>query len=149
MVRHGGSSAGSYLANPTSPIPSHCASIVVTSTVRVNPILTCRFVLWHSRRFVWNLVRDFLLTKCRFFLHIIALTSYSRVLIFTLHSSSQELSSFSYTMLFFLHHDVVFPLSVPRAQCFLRQMMALAFLRWKRLCRLHPIGFTFCKICQI
>ena len=27
---------GSYLADPTSPIPSHCASIVVTSTLRVN-----------------------------------------------------------------------------------------------------------------
>ena len=36
MVGHGGSSAVSYLADPTSPIPSHCASIVVTSTVRVN-----------------------------------------------------------------------------------------------------------------
>ena len=35
MVEHGGSSAGSYLTDPTSPIPSHCASIVVTSTVRV------------------------------------------------------------------------------------------------------------------
>ena len=35
MVGHGGSSAGSYLADPTSPIPSHCASIVVNSTVRV------------------------------------------------------------------------------------------------------------------
>ena len=35
MVGHEGSSAGSYLADPTSPIPSHCASIVVTSTVRV------------------------------------------------------------------------------------------------------------------
>ena len=35
MVGHGGSSAGSCLADPTSPIPSHCASIVVTSTVRV------------------------------------------------------------------------------------------------------------------
>ena len=35
MVGHGGSSAGSYLADPTSPIPAHCASIVVTSTVRV------------------------------------------------------------------------------------------------------------------
>ena len=35
MVRHGGSSASSYLADPTSPIPSHCASTVVTSTVRV------------------------------------------------------------------------------------------------------------------
>ena len=36
MVGHGGSSAGSYLADPTSPIPSHCASIVVTSTLRFN-----------------------------------------------------------------------------------------------------------------
>ena len=35
MVGHGGSSASSYLANPTSPIPSHCASIVATSTLRV------------------------------------------------------------------------------------------------------------------
>ena len=35
MVRHGGSSAGSYLADPTSPIPAHCASIAVTGTVRV------------------------------------------------------------------------------------------------------------------
>ena len=35
MVGQGGSSAGLYLADPTSPIPSHCASIVVTSTVRV------------------------------------------------------------------------------------------------------------------
>ena len=33
---HGGSSAGSYLADPTSPIPSHCASIVATITLRVN-----------------------------------------------------------------------------------------------------------------
>ena len=36
MVGHGGSSAGSYLADPTSPIPSQCASIVATSTLRVN-----------------------------------------------------------------------------------------------------------------
>ena len=35
MVGHGESSAGSYLADPTSPIPSHCASIVTTSTLRV------------------------------------------------------------------------------------------------------------------
>ena len=35
MVGHGGSSAGSYLADPTSPIPSYCASIVATSTLRV------------------------------------------------------------------------------------------------------------------
>ena len=38
MVGHGGSSAGSHLADPTSPIPSHCASIVVTSTLRVNQV---------------------------------------------------------------------------------------------------------------
>ena len=36
MVGHGGSSAGSYLADPTSPILSHCASIVATSSLRVN-----------------------------------------------------------------------------------------------------------------
>ena len=36
MVGHGGSSASSYLTDPTSPIPSHCASIVVTSTLRIN-----------------------------------------------------------------------------------------------------------------
>ena len=41
MVGHGGSSAGSYLADPTSPIPSHCASIVATSTARVNMIGLC------------------------------------------------------------------------------------------------------------
>ena len=40
MVGHGGSSAGSYLADLTSPIPSHCASIVVTSTLRVKLVLT-------------------------------------------------------------------------------------------------------------
>ena len=44
MVAHGGSSAGSYLADRTSPIPSHCESIVVTSTVRVkNDILDLDF----------------------------------------------------------------------------------------------------------
>ena len=38
MVGHGGSSAGSYLADPTSPIPYHCASIVTTSTLRVKRV---------------------------------------------------------------------------------------------------------------
>ena len=42
MVGHGGSSAGSYLADTTSPIPSHCASIVATSTIRVNMNLKLR-----------------------------------------------------------------------------------------------------------
>ena len=46
MLGHGGSSAGSYLADPTSPIPLHCAAIIlfqcrsasiaVTGTLRVN-----------------------------------------------------------------------------------------------------------------
>ena len=45
MVGHGGSSAGSYLADPTSPIPSHCASIVATSTVRVNKCNTIKLPL--------------------------------------------------------------------------------------------------------
>ena len=40
MVGHGGSSAGSYLADSTSPIPSHCASIVAASTLRVKPYLS-------------------------------------------------------------------------------------------------------------
>ena len=35
MVGHGGSRSSSYLTDPTSPIPSHCALIVVTSTLRV------------------------------------------------------------------------------------------------------------------
>ena len=46
MVVHGGSSAGSYLADPTSPIPSHCASIVATSTLKVNCLqLACVVVI--------------------------------------------------------------------------------------------------------
>ena len=39
MVGHGGSSSGSYLADPTSPIPSHCSSIATTSTLRVNVLI--------------------------------------------------------------------------------------------------------------
>ena len=50
MVGHGGSSAGSYLADPTSPIPSHCASIVVPSTVRVNVSARARSELTTSIR---------------------------------------------------------------------------------------------------
>ena len=38
MVGHEGGSAGSYLADPTSPIPSHCASIVMASTLRVKHV---------------------------------------------------------------------------------------------------------------
>ena len=67
MVGHGGSSVGSYLADPTSPIPSHCASIVMTSTVRAklklckqnrsNPHSLCHFTLIHSCMLcVWSAV---------------------------------------------------------------------------------------------
>ena len=47
MVGHEGSSTGSYLANNTSPIPSHCASIVATSTltVNLNPVPNCNELL--------------------------------------------------------------------------------------------------------
>ena len=48
MVGHGGSSAGSYLADPTSPIPSHCASIVVTSTIRVKTLYDKNVHLLHQ-----------------------------------------------------------------------------------------------------
>ena len=49
MVGHGGSSADSYLADPTSPIPSHCASIVATSTFRVNllAVIGCAQITSH------------------------------------------------------------------------------------------------------
>ena len=41
MVGHGGSSAGSYLADPTFPIPSHFASVVTNSTLRVKILCPC------------------------------------------------------------------------------------------------------------
>ena len=55
MVGHGGSSAGSYLADPTSPIPSHCASIVATSTVRVNIEIQPEFMgAFQFRVYIWS-----------------------------------------------------------------------------------------------
>ena len=39
MVGDGGSSAGSYLATPTSPIPSHCAVITLLESVSVHQLL--------------------------------------------------------------------------------------------------------------
>ena len=39
MVGHGGSSAASYLADPTSPIPSHCAVIILFKSVPVYQLL--------------------------------------------------------------------------------------------------------------
>ena len=52
MVGHGGSSAGSYLADPTSLIPSHCASIVVTSTLRVKRNMLLDLSLFHLAQLV-------------------------------------------------------------------------------------------------
>ena len=40
MVGHGVSSAGSYLADPTSPIPSHCAVIILVKGVPVHSVVT-------------------------------------------------------------------------------------------------------------
>ena len=36
MVGYGGSSAGSYLTDPTSPMPSHCAVIIQFKIVSVH-----------------------------------------------------------------------------------------------------------------
>ena len=55
MVGHGGSSAGSYLTDPISPIPSHCASIVVTSTVRVK---AARKAIWTFKPFKKHLLEN-------------------------------------------------------------------------------------------
>ena len=38
MVGHEGSSAGSYLADPTSPIPSHCAVIILSKSIAVHQL---------------------------------------------------------------------------------------------------------------
>ena len=48
MLGHGGSSAGSYLADPTSPIPSHCAVIILFQSVPVHQL--SRLALQELRR---------------------------------------------------------------------------------------------------
>ena len=53
MVEHGGSSAGSYLTDPTSPIPSHCASTVATSTLRVKLTLERGYSARHTEMSGW------------------------------------------------------------------------------------------------
>ena len=70
MVGHGGSSAGSYLADPTSPIPSHCASIAVTSrvntahrniyksSVKIIPVMIVLFCDQNTHRSQWNPILD-------------------------------------------------------------------------------------------
>ena len=56
MAGHEGSSVSSYLVDPTSSIPSHCASIVVTSTLRVNfrKQLTFRYIDCKVKGTWWN-----------------------------------------------------------------------------------------------
>ena len=51
MVGDGGSSAGSYLADPTSPIPSHCAVIILFKSVQC---INCRD--WHRKSFNYSFV---------------------------------------------------------------------------------------------
>ena len=55
MVGHGGSSAGSYLANPTSPIPSHCAVIILFKSVPVHLLswLALYELMWCIMMFMW------------------------------------------------------------------------------------------------
>ena len=47
MVRHGGSSAGSYLVDPTFPIPSHCAESILLRSVPAHqlPSLVLEFIM--------------------------------------------------------------------------------------------------------
>ena len=46
MVGHGGSSAGSYVADPTSPIPSHCASIAATNIYKLILAMDFIYMYW-------------------------------------------------------------------------------------------------------
>ena len=73
MVGHRGCSAGSYLADPASPIPSHCASIVVTSTLRVMRFFFCTLSFKYIRQNTRTenmrvIVAQVILTCCLFWL---------------------------------------------------------------------------------
>ena len=63
----GGSSAGSYLADPTSPIPSHCASIVATSTVRVKTLM-----VWHGGSSAGSYIAEPASLRMIYFVHLSA-----------------------------------------------------------------------------
>ena len=82
MVGHGGSSAGSYLADPTSPIPSHCASLVATSTLRVTPLELIRSVDVYSYLFICQYSRKL----------------YVRILISHMSEFSCQMAAFSSVM---------------------------------------------------
>ena len=49
MLGHGGSSAGSYLADPTSPIPLHCAVIILVQSVPVHQLSRLKCVSTRPR----------------------------------------------------------------------------------------------------
>ena len=68
MIGHGGSSASSYLADPTSPIPSHCASIDATNTVRVNISYIMHKVSQKLLRFMYKCISKPGLGQIRWFL---------------------------------------------------------------------------------
>ena len=77
MVGHGGSSEGLYLADPTSPILSHCASIVATSTVRVK--LITENMQMSTNMYIGQLLNDSWLVLIDFIIRIQRLTSYDPV----------------------------------------------------------------------
>ena len=66
----GGSTADSYLADPTSPIPSHCASIVATSTLRVmNEWMGCTTLYFlQCIMFTWQIIQTRLYFRTQFWL---------------------------------------------------------------------------------
>ena len=64
MVGHGGSSAGSYLADPTSPIPSHCASIVATALTELMRCCETTIVMFLQKLYaVCDLALHLVMTK--------------------------------------------------------------------------------------
>ena len=52
MLGHGGRSAGSYLADPTSPIPSHCAVIILFQSVAVHQLSW--LALWELKNIYYS-----------------------------------------------------------------------------------------------
>ena len=61
MVGHGGSSASSYLADPTSPIPSHCAVMRLGRFRTLTPILQVIILCVHVTGWFYG---ELLLVNC-------------------------------------------------------------------------------------
>ena len=67
MVRHGGSSASLYLAGLTSPIPSHCAVIILFKSVPAHQLLTStlrEYIQW-PRVKVWESLDMYNYSNCK------------------------------------------------------------------------------------